>query len=177
MRLIYHDERKSLTYEQVYEGCQKGYGIKQPDRISGFNGFFYRLPDIYVYGMLETWLEHNEKMEDELKSFINRFKAEDYGFVTRNEHDGNTEDRWLCGSYKWNIGRYSFGKDYNHLGGVVLEFFDDFGLMYSIEEDMRGIYGKYYNDPAHENQIQHVSFWDIKRRSEERRTQQRAIVM
>ena len=155
MRLIYHDERKPVTYEQVYEGCQKGYGIKEPDKISGFNGFFYRLPDIYVYGMLETWLEHNKKMEDELKSFINRFKAEDYGFVTRAEHNENAEDRWLCGSYRGSIGRYSFSKDYNNFGGVVLEFFDDFGLMYSIEEDMSEIYGKYRGDSSYVNQIRY----------------------
>ncbi len=139
MRVIYREETKPLTYEQVYKGCQQGYGIKRPDKISGFMGFFYRLPDIFVYGKLETWLEHNENLEDELKSFINRFKAEDYGFVTRNEYDANVENRWLCGSCKRSIGRYSFGKDYDHLGGVVLEFFEDCGLMYSVEEDMSKI--------------------------------------
>ena len=143
MRLIYQDETKPLSYEKVYKGCQQGYGVKEPDKISGFMGFFYRLPDIYVYGMLETWLEHNKKMEDELKSFIKRFGAEDYGFVTRAEHDNNVENRWLAGSSNWTIGRYSFGRDYNQFGGVVLEFFDNIGIMYSMEEDLSEIYRKY----------------------------------
>ncbi len=120
MRLIYHDETKPLTYEQVYKDCQRGYGIKRPDDVIGFMGFFYRLPDVYAYGRVERWLENNEKMEGELLKFIKRFNNGDYGFITSFESDNNVENRWLCGTAWESIARYSFDDENvsNSYGGV-----------------------------------------------------------
>ena len=145
MRLFYHDDSRKKTYEEVVEVCQKGYGVKHPEKISGFNAFFYRLDDIYLYGRLETWVENNRELEAELNGFIKRFMKEDYGFVTRAEADNNLENKWLCGSCCWTIGRYAFDKDgYDtRYGGVVLEFLRDRGFLYSIEEDMSDIYREY----------------------------------
>lgn len=172
MRLIYHDETKPLTYEQVYEACQRGYGVKRPDRISGFMGFFLRLPDIYAYGRLEMWLEHDPSVEDELLGFIRRYVAKDYGFVTRSEHDNNIENNCLCGTSYDTIARYSFSEERNHYGGVILEFFEDFGLFYSIEEDMSNVYKEQFDDPEFENEIQYVDYREIQRRSNERSSKQ-----
>ncbi len=145
MRLFYHDETKPLSYEQVVEGCRKGYGIKHPERVSGFNAFFYRLMDIYLCGELETWVEQNPELEQYLNEFIERFKREDYGFVTRDEADLNLENKWLCGNCCRSKGRYSFtDKDMIlKYGGIVLEFFKDRGFMYSVDEDMTEIRARY----------------------------------
>ena len=149
MKLIYHDDSRKRTYEEVYKDCQRGYGIKEPDKVSGFAGFFYRLSDIYAYGRLEKWLENNDKMEEELLKFVKRFYNGDYGFVTSLEHDNNVENRWLCGTCSWTIGRYSFDdvNVSNAYGGVVLEFFGDYGLFYSIEEDMSEVYAVEHKNP------------------------------
>ena len=157
MRLIYHDETKPRTYEQVYKDCQRGYGIKRPDDVIGFMGFFYRLPDVYAYGRVERWLENNGKMEGELLKFIKRFYNGDYGFITELEHDGNVENRWLCGTAWGSIARYSFDGENvsNSYGGVVLEFFKDYGLFYSIEEDMSEIYAKEYKNPNYKQQLEY----------------------
>ncbi len=144
MRLIYHDSTESLTFEQIQKGCQQGYGIENPEKVSGFMGFFYMLPDIYVYGMLEHWMDSDERLEKELLKLIIRFNKEDYGFVTRAEHSNNLENKWLCGSAYGAIARYSFDDSdlAERYGGVVLEFFKDYGLMYSMEEDMKEICGR-----------------------------------
>ncbi len=159
MRLIYHDESKPLSYEEVYKDCQRGYGIKEPDKVSGFMGFFYRLPDIYVYGKLEQWMANNDKIEPELQKFIECFYHEDYGFVTRSESDLNLENRWLCGSTIWAIARYNFTDENlsHHYGGIVLEFFREYGLFYSIEEDMREIYAKEHNNPYYKQELEYHS--------------------
>lgn len=162
MKLIYHDETIPKSYEQVYKDCQRGYGIKRPDKVSGFAGFFYRLPDVYAYGMAEKWAENSEIVVEEFRGFIKRFRAKDYGFVTRCEHNNNVENRWLAGTSNWTIGRYSFSDlGLASYGGIVLEFFDGFGLIYSIEEDMSKIYEEQYNDAEHENEIQYVNYQDI----------------
>ncbi len=155
MRLIYHDDTKKLTYEQVYKRCQEGYGIKEPDRISGFMGFLYKISDVYAFGKLEKWIELDDRLEPELKQFIERFYAEDYGFVTRSEQDNNLENRWISGSCCWTIARYTFDDKElaNAYGGIVLEFFMDYGLIYSIEENMREIYANVYGDPEYRHQI------------------------
>jgi hypothetical protein len=164
MKLIYHDDSKPLSYEEVYKDCQRGYGIKEPDKVSGFMGFFYRLPDIYAYGKVENWIDNNPKIEPELKRFIDRFYAEDYGFVTREEHDNNVESRWLCGDYSRTIGRYAFdGNEVsNGYGGVVLEFFENYGLFYSIDEDMREIYAKEYKNPYYKQHLEYHSYAELK---------------
>ncbi len=141
MTLFYHDEQKKPTYDEVYTACRKGYGVKQPDRILGFNGFFYSLDDIYLYGKLEGIVENNSKLSDELKGFIDRFLKEDYGFVTENEYDNNSENRWLCGSCSHSIGRYMFKESL--YGGIVLEFLNDRGFFYCIGEDMTEVYARY----------------------------------
>ncbi len=145
MRLFYHDETEPQSYERVVEQCQKVYGIEHPERVHGFDAFFYRLMDIYLYGKLEKWVEQDPNLEQYLNEFIRRFKMEDYGFVTRDEADLNLENRWLCGSCCWAKGRYSFpDKDMIwKYGGIVLEFFNDRGFMYSVDEDMTEIRAKY----------------------------------
>ena len=169
MKLIYHDETIPPTYEQIYKGCQQGYGIKNPDRVSGFMSFFYRLPDVYAYGELEKLAANNEKVTDELKNFVERFITGDYGFVTNGEYGDNLENKWICGTAWGSIGRYSFSdKELNRYGGIVLEFFEDFGLLYSIEEDMSSIYAEQYNDPGYEYQIKYISFQDLVKRRDER---------
>ena len=144
MKLLYHDESPVKRYKKVVKDCQEGYGIAHPERISGFGGFFFRLNDVYLYGRLETIAEQDPELKEKLIEFIKRFAKEDYGFVTRDEYDSNEENRWLCGSCCWTIGRYSFEEDkYMYIGGIVLEFLRDFGFMYCIEEDMSEIYLKY----------------------------------
>ena len=173
MKLIYHDDSIPKSYEQVYKDCQQGYGIQRPDKVSGFAGFFYRLPDVYAYGAAEKWAENSEAVVEEFKVFIKRFLTEDYGFVTRSEYDNNGENKWLAGSSNWTIGRYSFSdKGLAGYGGVVLEFFDGIGLIYSIEEDMSKIYEEQYDDAEHENEIQYVSYQDIMYRYRERHPKQ-----
>ena len=158
MKLIYHDDSMPRTYEQVYRYCREGYGIKRPDKVSGFQSFFYRLPDVYAIGMAEKWMDNNDEIKGEFREFIRRFMAEDYGFVTRDEKSINDENRWMCGSCRGSIGRYSFSdKSLYHYGGVVLEFFKDYGIIYSIEEDISEIYREQYNDPGYEHGIRYVS--------------------
>jgi hypothetical protein len=100
-------------------------------------------------------MEENDRIEAELQSFIFRFNNEDYGFVTRAEHDSNSENKWLSGSAYGAIARYSFEESdlAEKYGGVVLEFFKDYGLMYSIEEDMKLIYEKERNNPDYSREL------------------------
>ena len=144
MVLFYHDDSMEKSYEEVVENCQKGYGIKHPEKVSGFQGFFFRLHDIYLYGRLEAWVLNNPELREPLTDYIRRFAREDYGFVTPAEHDNNLENRWIAGSCSWTIGRYNFeSKDLARYGGIVLEFFLDRGFLYSIEEDISGLYAEY----------------------------------
>ncbi len=139
MRLFYHDDSDALTYDQVVEGCKTGYGINHPEKISGFNSYFFRLADIYLVGELEEWCDRDPRIEVELQKFIKRYEKEDYGFVTRAESNNNSENRWLCGSCSWTVGRYYFEDEdlASCYGGVVLEFFQDQGLLYSFEESSK----------------------------------------
>ncbi len=150
---FYHDDSREKTYDEVVEACRKGYGIKHPELVNGFRGFFFRLHDVYLYGKLEGWALNNSRLEEPLMGFIRRFAAEDYGFVTASEHDNNLENKWLGGNCCWTIGRYCFeDRDLTHYGGIVLEFFLDRGFLYSIEEDVTELYAKYAS-PDYKNDL------------------------
>ena len=144
MERFYHDDSREKTYDEVVDACRKGYGIKHPERVNGFQGFFFRLHDVYLYGKLEDWVLDNPKLEEPLMGFIRRFAGEDYGFITSTEYYNNLENKWLCGSCSWTIGRYYFEDQHlTHYGGIVLEFFRDCGVLYSIEEDVSELYAEY----------------------------------
>ena len=147
MKLIYHDEREPISNDELREGLQKGLGVEKPERIHGYQAFFYRVSDIYAYGVLEKVLDGNEKVEKELKTFAERFKKDDWGFITSNEYYSNVEQRCMWGISDYQIARYSFeNPDLRHEGGVVLEFFRDFGLFYFVNEDMSEIYEEQFRD-------------------------------
>jgi len=128
MRLIYTDNTELPTREEI----QAGYGIKNPERISGYAGFFFKLYDIYAIGRLESLISNDPKILDELLKLIQRYKSEDFGFVTADEYYDNMEGRYLCGSCVWSIARYGLGA----YGGVVLQFVMDKGLMYCADDDI-----------------------------------------
>ena len=145
MKLFYHHEYERLDHEKAVTACKGIYGTDHPERIGGFDIFNFRLSDIFIYGRLEKWIVNNPDLERELYGFIERFSGEDYGFVTRAEAENNSENKWLCGACCWSIGRYCFeNKDYStQYGGIVLEFLQDRGFLYSIEENMDEIYNEY----------------------------------
>ena len=154
MRLFYSDESKLPAYEDVKAACQQGYGIKNPEKISGVNGFFFHLHDIYLYGKLEAAVNADPELETELYTFIARYKSEDYGFISRSEYENNAENRWLCGSCAWTVGRYSFSeRSFQQAGGVVLEFLRDVGFLYFVDEDMTDIYQQYIGQSYSGNDI------------------------
>ena len=162
MKLIYHDDSKPKTYEEVYEKCQKGYGIKKPNLVNGFAGFFFRVPDIYAYGKLGEYAENDPKLEAALLEMVMRYKREDYGFISVGEFFNNVENRWLGGSSAWTIARYSLDRDVfrsQYACGIVLEIFADYGLLYFIDEDMREIYAKEHKD---ENYKQDIAYTGLK---------------
>ena len=154
MKLIYHDESKPISNDELREGLQKGLGVEKPERIHGYQAFFFRVSDIYAYGSLERVVDGNEKMEKELKAFVERFKKQDWGFITRGEFFSNVEQRCLWGLCDYQIARYSFeNPDFQYNGGVVLEFFRDFGLFYFISEDMSEIYKEQFGENKSLNDI------------------------
>ena len=152
MKLFYHEERKAPSSEQIKRELRQAYGINNPERVIGFQSFTYVFDDIYVCGRLEKSLENNPDLADSLNEMIKRFEKEDYGFVSGSEWINNVENKWLGGDCSRTVGRYSL----EQLGGVVLEFLDDVGLLYYIEDDMTEVY-RYFGVKPHFLDIQYVS--------------------
>ncbi len=157
MKQIYHEEHNPDQYEATVERLQKGYGIEHPQKISGFAGFLCSIPDVYAYGWAEKLAEENPRIAEEFVGFVKRFAREDYGFVSRDEYDFNGEQKWLGGGTCWTIARYAFRQlDLQIYGGMVLEFFDEYGLIYCVEEDMSEIHAKYYKDPENRHDLRYI---------------------
>lgn len=156
MKLIYHEDTNPPDPEAIVKGLQKGYGIEHPEKIAGFAGFFRDIPVVYAYGIAEKLAEEDTKIAEEFVGFVKRFMQDDYGFVSRDEYSNNGEQKWLAGTCNWSIARYAFqDRGLQMYGGMVLEFFDGYGLIYSIEEDMSEIHAKYYDDPENQHEIRY----------------------
>lgn len=129
MRLIYHDGRKVPTPEQIKEMYPS---VPDPSKISGYEGFFFTLHDVYIIGTLESDCKSSPSIEPELQKMIQQYRAGEYGDVTYDEKFDNQESRWLCGSCSWTIARY-FLTDGRK---VILEFLYNRGFLYFEGEPM-----------------------------------------
>ena len=126
MRLIYSDDRTLPTRDQI----SQAYGIKNPEKISGYEGFFFKLLDIYAVGKLERDLDNNPLLINELLEMVTKYKKCEYGAVTPQEEDNNLENRYLCGSSVWTIARYGTCKGET----IFLNFRRNNGYMYYCDD-------------------------------------------
>ncbi len=141
MKLIYKAPVPEITPEQIHKGLQDGYGTKHPERTSGYTGFFAKMPNVYAYGKLEKMLEEDKKLEPLLVGYAKNFLCDEYGLATPDEEDMNVESRWIAGTYRWCVGRYT----YKHKGDIVIRGYDGFALAYSSAENMPKDWG---DDPV-----------------------------
>lgn len=133
MKLFYQDSPPAP--QKIHEITSKGYGIKHPERINGYDGaFLFRVPDVYITDKISQVIDINPWFADRLRGMLKQFFNNDYGFVTSLEHDDNVETRYLSFSSSWMIGRYG-----SKFGGVVFETFYDISLFYFMEEDTNQI--------------------------------------
>lgn len=134
MKLFYQEPKPDV--QKVHDAASKGFGIKHPERINGYEGtFLFHIPDVYVSNKIAQLMEWNKKTTNELMNMLNRFHRSDYGFITKFESDCNDETRYLSFSSSWMIGRYSC----EVLDGVILETLYDISIFYYPEEDITDI--------------------------------------
>ncbi|SCX09652.1 hypothetical protein SAMN02910339_01377 [Lachnospiraceae bacterium YSD2013] len=138
MKLFYESAYHSSEFVENRNKALEAHYNSPMKNVHGAEGLLFEPDDIYLYGKLEQWAENDPKIEAELREFVERYKKQDYGFVSREEAENNLENRWLCGSSSWTIARYYF-KDAEltmQYGGIVLEFLRDEGFFYSVEDSI-----------------------------------------
>ncbi len=143
MKLFYESAYHSSEFVENRNKALEAHYNSPMKNVHGAEGLFFEPDDIYLYGKLEQWAENDLKIEAELREFVERYKKQDYGFVSREEAENNLENRWLCGSSSWTIARYYF-KDHGLAtwkGGIVLEFLRDRGFFYSVEDSIDELRG------------------------------------
>ena len=138
MKLFYRSYYHSPEYVEARDRALEAH-LKSPlKHVSGGAGLFFSPDDIYLYGRLEQWVEDDPRIGDELKTFIERYKREDYGFVSHAEAETNLENKWLGGFSSGTIARYQF--EDNDLatwkGGIILEFLNGGGYLYSMDDSI-----------------------------------------
>ncbi len=136
MRLFYKD--KQPDFNKIHEYTSKGYGIPHPERVNGYAGaFLFTLLDVYISDDIERCIEANPEFSQSLLSLLDRFKANDYGDITKTEQLENTEQRYIGGGHLWMIARYLIDDK-----RVVFESFYDMSLIYQADEDIDAIWAE-----------------------------------
>jgi len=130
MKLFYVDEKPDV--KEMHDITSAGYGTKHPEHILGYAGcFLFSLQDVYVSDRIEANLARNAKFGDRLMDFIDRFQRCDFGEITRQEENHNTDERFLSGSSCYMIARYKYGN-----ATICYESFLDMSLFYYKTEDI-----------------------------------------
>lgn len=80
---------------QVKAALSQGYGVKHPERISGFNRFLFSPGDVWISDYLAQELLHDKGLAGFLTESIARFNKEDYGDISKSDVDRNSEGIWL----------------------------------------------------------------------------------
>ena len=138
MKLFYRSYYHSPEYVEARKKAIEVHNNSPMKNTHGASGLFFTPDDIYLYGKLEKWVEDDPRIGEELRTFIDRYKREDYGFVSRAEAENNLENKWIGGYSSWTIARYQFeDKDLaTWKGGIILEFLKNEGYLYSMDDNI-----------------------------------------
>lgn len=92
---------------ETYAALQKGYGISDPMRVSGYNGMIFQTGDVYLSDSLYGDMNHWENLKLFVEQCLTRFVTDDYGDVCSSDHDENVANKWLGNGFGL-YGRYYF---------------------------------------------------------------------
>lgn len=94
--------------EEIRRKVSNGYtGIKQPEKIQGFAGYFlFCFGDIYVSEEVFSLFDTDRDFEKFVSDCLDKFKALDYGIATKDEQALNIENRLFFGINFQLVGRY-----------------------------------------------------------------------
>ncbi len=101
--------KKQQDPKAVHENLQKGYGIKHPEKTSGYAAFFMNYGDIRVSDKVAGLMDRRPDFRAFIQSSIQAFQNDQYGHISWHDHEENIEDKWIAGGYEL-FGRYAFGR-------------------------------------------------------------------
>jgi len=125
-KLFYTDKMPDPV--QMHNTVSKGFGIKHPERINGYYGYFlFHLGEVWVSAKILRCARLIPGFKKELMSFIERFKNGDYGQISESDRYENTECRYLGGSVYGMVARYPSARGavcFEGVSGAVLVFLE-----------------------------------------------------
>lgn len=130
MRLYIKGEK--VDVQKRIEQVGKAYGIRHPERIHGFAGYFLRgTPDTYLSDKAEEYLVLHPEFETELKEIIRQFNGGDFGMLPKDDVQAQLEDIYMFGAFRWKKGIYE-----SSAGIVTYErFYEDVLIYLEGEQD------------------------------------------
>ncbi len=93
---------------EIHRSLQKGCGIKHPEKIHGYAGFFMNYGEVKASDAVAALMEKDEEFRSFVHGSFRAFRNDDYGCISESDRDANIEDKWLCGGYEL-FGRYPYG--------------------------------------------------------------------
>ncbi|MBQ6425179.1 MAG: hypothetical protein IJK14_06290 [Clostridia bacterium] len=105
MRLYIKKEKVDVKNRTEMVG--QAYGIKHPEKVHGFAGFFLRGdPDTYLSDGTEAYLNAHPEFETEIQEAVRRFRADDFGLLPKFDVQAQLEDIYMFGAFRWKKGIY-----------------------------------------------------------------------
>ncbi len=124
MRLYIKGEK--VDVQKRIEQVGKAYGIRHPERVHGFAGYFLRsTPNIYLSDKAEAYLNQHPGFEAELNGIVKRFNGDDFGLLPKDDVQAQLEDIYMFGAFRWLKGIYE-----SSAGIVTYERFYEDALIY-----------------------------------------------
>ena len=93
---------------KIHETLQKGYGVKHPEKIHGYAGFFMDYGEVKASDAVAALMEEDRDFNLFVHTSFQRFQKDDYGRISESDRMDNIEDKWLDGGREL-FGRYPYG--------------------------------------------------------------------
>ncbi len=88
-------KKKPADPQAIHKNLQKGYRIKHPEKICGYNSFFMNYGDIIVSDRIAFRMDHSEEFRNCIFVWLHEFQNDKYGLISHNDYDCNMEDKWI----------------------------------------------------------------------------------
>ena len=95
---------------EIHKALQKGYGIKHPEKISGYAGFFMDYGEVKASDEVARGMENSTDFRDFVLASVRSFQNDDYGLISDFDWVDNIENKYLCGGGGEMFGRYAYGR-------------------------------------------------------------------
>ena len=93
-------KKDEFDADEMRKKVSEAYKISSPEKIHGYSGYFnFCFGNIWIDCKIDKMIRSNPEYEKLLEELLQRFRKDDYGDVSEDDKDLNTENKYVFGCF------------------------------------------------------------------------------